>query len=349
MANWTTEPQPFGPNRVPLLTGLSALDGKTPVPVAVDPATGQLQVSGGGGGGGGTQYANGTIVATPTGNVVLFQDDIAAGGNNGLHVPSYTWPLPVQIQNVNGTIPVTSQTTPQGTVSLGTLQNAATGSGNGTPLGTGTDYATLVLYVTSSPSMSGGTTVNFEIQNTSGTWIPFYGYKLGVPGSLVSATTADGVFVFDISSLLGQSAIRARISNYSAGTVTVTAFGSLLVYPTPMGSPVDAGKIIHSASGSVSSSGNNTIVVAGTNRLKVFAYCLSLVSTTAVTCIFQSGAGGTELWRVAFQTPTNVAGGANLVVQPPAWLFATDTATLLNLNLSAGVTVNYSVSYFDEA
>jgi hypothetical protein len=30
-----------------------------------------------------------------------------------------------------------------------------------------------------------------------------------------------------------------------------------------------------------------------------------------------------------------MAGGANLAVEPPAWLFATASATLLNLNLSA--------------
>lgn len=113
--------------------------------------------------------------------------------------------------------------------------------------------------------------------------------------------------------------------------------------------PNDAGRTLVSKAGTASSSGNNTLVVAGTNRLKVFAFSLSTVSTTAVTCIFQDGASGTALWQVILQTPASVAGGANLVVQPPAWLFATSTATLLNLNLSAAVTVNYSVSYYDES
>lgn len=110
----------------------------------------------------------------------------------------------------------------------------------------------------------------------------------------------------------------------------------------------DAGRTLASKGGSASSAGDNTLVVAGTNKLKVYAFSLSTVSTTAVTCIFQSGASGTELWRVILQTPASVAGGANLVVQPPAWLFATASATLLNLNLSAAVAVNWSVSYFDE-
>lgn len=45
MANWTNEPQPFGANHTPLLTGISSVNGVTPVPVAVDPATGGLVVS----------------------------------------------------------------------------------------------------------------------------------------------------------------------------------------------------------------------------------------------------------------------------------------------------------------
>lgn len=111
----------------------------------------------------------------------------------------------------------------------------------------------------------------------------------------------------------------------------------------------NAGRTLVSTGGSISSSGNNTIVAAGTNKLKVYAFSLSTVSTTVVTCIFQSGSSGTELWRVILQTPSSVAGGANLAVSPPAWLFNTASATLLNLNLSAAVTVHWSVSYFDES
>lgn len=110
-----------------------------------------------------------------------------------------------------------------------------------------------------------------------------------------------------------------------------------------------AGKTITSAGGSAASNGNNTLVAAGTNKLKVFAFSLSTTITTAMTCIFQSGAGGTELWRVILQAPTSISTGANLSVSPPAWLFATASATLLNLNLSSANAVHWSVSYFDEA
>lgn len=45
MSIWTTEPAPFSQNHTPLLIGLSSSDGTTPVPVAVDPATGKLSTS----------------------------------------------------------------------------------------------------------------------------------------------------------------------------------------------------------------------------------------------------------------------------------------------------------------
>lgn len=67
---WPTGYQPFGPNRHPLLTGLSSTTGTTPIPVAVDPATGAVLTSGGGSSGG-TQYAEGTTTTPATGNVGL--------------------------------------------------------------------------------------------------------------------------------------------------------------------------------------------------------------------------------------------------------------------------------------
>jgi len=54
MSNWTTETQPFGPNRAPLLTGWASDGSNVSVPVAVDPATGRILTSTTGGGGGGT-------------------------------------------------------------------------------------------------------------------------------------------------------------------------------------------------------------------------------------------------------------------------------------------------------
>jgi hypothetical protein len=110
------------------------------------------------------------------------------------------------------------------------------------------------------------------------------------------------------------------------------------------------GKTVVSTGGSAASSGNNTLVAAdATNRIKVKGFSLTTLSTTAMTCIFQDGAGGTELWRVVLQAATSTSTGANLAVAAPDWLFATTTNTLLNLNLSSANAVQWAVSYFKES
>lgn len=74
MANWSNEPQPFGANHAPLLTGVSNSDGKTPIPVAVDPATGRLLTNSTGGSNAlptalvnNQQTVTGSAVALPSG------------------------------------------------------------------------------------------------------------------------------------------------------------------------------------------------------------------------------------------------------------------------------------------
>ena len=112
----------------------------------------------------------------------------------------------------------------------------------------------------------------------------------------------------------------------------------------------DAGKTILSKGGSAAVSGNNEIIaLTASNKLKIKAFSLTTTSTTSVTCIFQSGAGGTELWRVVLQAPTGVSVGANLVVPAPDYIFSTASGASLNLNLSSAQTIHYSVSYIVEA
>lgn len=45
MSIWTTFKNPFGANRVPILYGLASDGSGTPVPVAVDPTNGKVQVT----------------------------------------------------------------------------------------------------------------------------------------------------------------------------------------------------------------------------------------------------------------------------------------------------------------
>ena len=113
---------------------------------------------------------------------------------------------------------------------------------------------------------------------------------------------------------------------------------------------VNTGATPKSAGGTVASSGNNTLIAAVTSKkIKVVAFSLTTTASTSTTCIFQSGAGGTELWRVILLPPTGGMAGANLATALPSWLFETAVTTLLNLNLSAANTIHWSVSYIEEA
>lgn len=153
----------------------------------------------------------------------------------------------------------------------------------------------------------------------------------------------------------GSNTIGALTANQSVnvsqmnGVTTAMGVGASSTGTQRIVSANDNGKTIVSKGGSAASSGNNTLVAAGSNRLKVKAFSLTTTSTTAMTCIFQDGASGTELWRVIIQAVTGASSGANLSVPAPDWLFATSAATLLNLNLSSANVVHWSVSYYDEA
>lgn len=109
-------------------------------------------------------------------------------------------------------------------------------------------------------------------------------------------------------------------------------------------------KVLKTASGTCSTDGNNTLVNAvSSKKIKVFAFSLSSTATLATTCIFQSGAAGTELWRVILQAPTGESRIVSEAVSPPAHLFETAATTLLNLALDEASTIHYSVAYFEEA
>lgn len=94
---------------------------------------------------------------------------------------------------------------------------------------------------------------------------------------------------------------------------------------------------------SASSSGNNTIIAAVTDkRIRVLS-CF-LIAATAVTAKWQSGAGGTDLTGTVSLADT---GGYVLPFNEGGW-FQTDPNTLLNLSLGGSVVVAGSVSYIEE-
>ncbi|MEI6751127.1 MAG: hypothetical protein WCK69_01060, partial [Candidatus Saccharibacteria bacterium] len=179
--------------------------------------------------------------------------------------------------------------------------------------------------------------------------------------ALDSATVAGSASLPAGSNLLGKvgidqttpgttNLVAANITQLAGNTISsgvgATGTGTVRVVQAN-----DAGKTILTASNFANTSGNNTLVgLVASNKLKIKAFSLTTTSTTAVTCIFQSnaGVGATELWRVVLQAPTGVSVGANLNTVAPDYLFSTTAGQLLNLNLSSGQTVHWSVSYFVE-
>ena len=133
MSNWTTEPQPFGANHAPLLTGISSVDGETPVPVAVVPGTGALIVNG----------AANALVTTPlVGQTKIGSTGTAVQLNGGTSQPL-----------TNGII-ITAPAGNTGTVCIGpsTVNNTTNGSGNG--------------YI-----LAQGGSISFAVTNTTDIWI----------------------------------------------------------------------------------------------------------------------------------------------------------------------------------
>ena len=102
----------------------------------------------------------------------------------------------------------------------GTLQNAAAANGNGTPLAL-LGNASVILTVT----MTGFTgTINFEVSEDSVNYDPIQVQQMGTNliTTSVTGSTTTSTHLYECS-VAGLQNLRARVSGFSAGTVTVTA------------------------------------------------------------------------------------------------------------------------------
>lgn len=99
-----------------------------------------------------------------------------------------------------------------------TMQNAAVANGNGSTL-TVTYYTTALVNVNCSVACSGGTTINFEGTDSTGTYFSIAAFPVTGLSAAVNSATTSGQFWIPVA---GLTTIRARISGYSAGTITVT-------------------------------------------------------------------------------------------------------------------------------
>lgn len=135
----------------------------------------------------------------------------------------------------------------------------------------------------------------------------------------------------------------------SLATTKVTVDNTVTTSFSNSGVTVSIGRSLSSSSGTVTAT-QVTLVLAGSNKTKVYAFSLTTTSTTGVIASFMHGSqSGPELWRVLLQAPSGANSGANLAVSPPTWLFATPSAGNLILFLSTSVRVDYSIAWFDEA
>jgi len=285
-----------------------------------------------------------------------------------------------EVVTKTGSVAATTFTTATATGDT-TLQSAVSATANGSSLAV-TGYGTALLQVSGTFSA----TVTFEASSDAGTtWVNISATQIG--GDIVLSATAIGSYRitctgFDsvrarvssytsgavtvvgratngttsgkiIKLATGTNTIGALTANQSvnlsqlAGNTISSGVGATGTGTIRVVQANDAGKTIQSKASIASSSGDNTIINAGTNKLKIKAFSLTTTSTTAVTCIFKSST--TVLWQVVLQAPTGVSVGANLVVPAPDYIFSTASATPLTLNLSSAQTIHYSVSYIDEA
>jgi hypothetical protein len=185
------------------------------------------------------------------------------------------------------------------------MQNAATGNGNGTSLNV-QGYATAILSITASVAMGGGTTINFEASVDDTTWVSIMGLQVGTTTTATS-TTATGDWMLSIA---GYKSVRARISAYSTGTITVTGYSSVLTIPGAVSGGGASGNVnINQIAGNSVATGSGT-ATSGTQRVAIaspvkagYSYTSDFktpaASTTDICQIKGSSTKKVEIHRVA--------------------------------------------------
>lgn len=129
---------------------------------------------------------------------------------------------------------------------------------------------------------------------------------------------------------VGAALAAARTSDSVSAALAVDKLMQGVAERTPVHAAVD-----------VASSGDNTIVAAQGSGNIILVHQVMLVAASAVTVRFESGAGGTALTG---QIQLGTAPGFVLPFSPIGW-FKTAANAILNLELSAGVSVDGVLAY----
>jgi len=202
---------------------------------------------------------------------------IQHGADNTATDVSAASPLPV---GVTGGVAPGPATLPAAVV----MQSAATGLGNGTVLPV-SGYATAILSVTASVAMSGGTAITFEASTDDTTWVSIAAHAIGVNGNLAPTTTTVGDYRVAVD---GYKSLRARISTYGAGTITVKGYVSPVAgRPTCVSPAVPAGTLRP-----VALTGNNQVVSANPRDIRAVIMRNTSVSVRVLVQFFDNATTG---------------------------------------------------------
>jgi hypothetical protein len=155
------------------------------------------------------------------------------------------------------------------TTVTGTLQSAATSSTNGSTLAV-QGLSSAMVTVNCSVACSGGTTITFQVSQDGTNFSSVYAQQAGssiISSAVVNQGTTPTLWQINVA---GAQLIRAPISGYSAGTVTVTATATAIPF-TPSaqtGGTLATGTVTTSAGSAVqvpfSGMGCVGIVLSGT-------------------------------------------------------------------------------------
>jgi|SRR5579859_7300 len=177
----------------------------------------------------------------------------------------------------------------------GTLQNAAAGNGNGTALAL-LGNASVIFTV----NMAGFTgTVNFEVTEDNTNWDPLQVQQEGTNliTTYVTGSTTTATHLYE-GSTAGLQSVRARVSGYSAGSVTVTAHA----IPVP-----DAPRVVNAVVvAQPTATSNSAAVAANTSNSATLAAVAG--QTNYITGFSVTTQGGTGAAAGAV-TVTGVKGG----------------------------------------
>ena len=159
--------------------------------------------------------------------------------------------------------------------------------------------------------------------------------SLGKASNAVATSADTGVALLAVRED-EQAAITPASGDYTA--IRCDKFGNLKTTQLP-----DATSVVKFAAIDAAISGDNTIQAAAGAGIKIRVLSAFLVAAGTVNVRFESGAGGTALTG---QMNLVANSGFTLPYNPAGW-FETADNTLLNLELSAAVSVDGCVSYVE--